>query len=445
MSLRLRLIGLVALFFIGSLAVGGTIACLNAARSVETEMRSALQVGRQTIAEVIDGLGGSADPRHGIESLVASFRGNRHLRVFLAGDNAASVAPAAESPPIGSVPNWFVRLIGVAPAGDRLPVSIDGRDYGTVVIETDPRNEILEIWNEFGDSVLVMALFGGPTMLLIYFFIGRALRPLARLAAGLERVGEGDYSTRLAGGLPRELAPLRDSFNRMARQLAGMAAENRRLNEQLLTLQEEERSDLARDLHDEVGPFLFAVNVDAANIARLAAEGRPADIPAVVQSIVEAMAHLHKQVRNMLGRLRPVGLDEFGLVEAIGTLVDFWRRRHPEIDYRVSLPRDGHSFGDLADTTIYRLVQECLSNAVRHARPRGIAVMLEQRGDEAILEVADDGPGLGDAARLGFGLIGMRERVAAMGGSLILKETAGGGLTVAVRLPGSPMQRALAS
>lgn len=434
-SLRLRLIALVALVFAASLALGGTVASLNASRSVEAEMRSALAVGRQIVALGIAGLDRSEDPPRDLALLVASFRGNRHLRVTLTGAERAVAAPPPDAPPLAAAPRWFERLIGVSPSRVVIPVALAGRAYGEIAIETVPHNEVLEIWNEFGDSVLLLALFSAPTMLLIYLFIGRALRPLDRLAAGLARVGGGDYAVRLEERLPPELSRLRDSFNRMAGRLFAMAAVNRGLNEQLLSLQEQERAELARDLHDEVGPFLFAINVDAASIRRQAEAGGLGAVAAPAAAIAEAVGHLQKQVKSMLGRLRPIGLAEFGLGDAVAHLIEFWRRRHPEIDYRLAIAPGAAGRGEMLDTTLYRIVQECLSNAMRHGSPSAIAISIGCEAGALVARVSDDGGGMSADAAAGYGLIGMGERVKALGGSLDVASDAGAGMTVTARLP----------
>lgn len=440
-SLRLLLILLVALVLVASLAVGGVLATYNASRSVETEMRSAVAVATQMVTTGINLLATSDDPVHDLEYLVDSFKGNRHVRVSLTGDNAAVANPPIEAAPVGDVPRWFVRLLDVPATKVGIPVSVYGRNFGTIVIETDPHNEILEIWDEFGESLLLLGLFSGPTILLIYLFVGRALRPLARLAEALRKVGAGDYGVRLSERLPPELAGLRDSFNRMAGQLSAMASENRRLNEQLLTLQEEERNDIARDLHDEIGPFLFAINVDAANIARHIDENRTAPVRGLVQSIVEAVGHMQRQVRSMLGQLRPIGLADFGLAEAIENLIDFWRRRYPGISYEFEMLSESESFGELIDATIYRIVQEALSNAVRHGQPTAITVTLELRRQAAgepaavVATVADDGRGMAGSPGTGYGLLGMGERVKALGGALAVASRPGEGTTVTATIP----------
>ena len=441
LSLRLRLIALVALIFAVSLGLGGSVACLNASRSIEREMQAALAVAQQTIAAAIAGLDPDQHPERELQRLVASFRGNRHLRVSLEGRGSEVTLPAPDAAPLSGVPPWFVRLLAPPPSSARVPLLIGGRDFGAIRLETVPYNEVLEIWNEFGDSLLVLALFSLPTVLLIYVFIGRALRPLDRMAGGLARVGGGDYSVRLEGALPPELSRLRDSFNRMAARLAEMGAENRRLTQQLLGLQEQERSELARDLHDEVGPFLFAINVDAANIRRQAEAGRFSLIAGHVEAIGEAVAHLQRQVKSMLGRLRPIGLAEFGLIEAITRLVDFWQRRHPDIAFRLQMAPEAEGGGELMETTIYRIVQECLSNALRHGRPGTVEIGIAHEAEtgeagQLRVTVSDDGDGMPSGAGLGYGLLGMGERVRAMGGRLSVASGPGGtGLVVTAELP----------
>ena len=441
MSLRFRLICLFAIVLVVSLAVESTIVFFNASRSVRTEMNSALKVGQQIVASALARLPDSNDRRRDLEDLVASFKGNRHLRVSLTGGGAAD--PSLERSHFGTAPPWVVRLLGADPVAARIPITIAGQDYGSIVIETDPKNEILEVWNDLGDSLIVLSLFFGLNILLIYFFIGRALRPLDCLAVALKQIGHGNYKLRMDGNPVPELSRLQRSFNRMASELEEMDEEKRRLNEQLLTLQEEERSEIARDLHDEISPFLFAVNVDLAAISRLAGQGRCGEISGQIRATSEAVSHMQRQIKTMLGRLRPGVLADFGLAAAIMNMVEFWGRRHPETRFQVRLPSAGPGFGALRDITIYRIVQESLSNAVRHGSPAEISVSVSvasaataaQGPDCVTVEVSNDGHGMDETAGFGFGLMAMRERVHALGGSLVLRQEPGLGFLVAATLP----------
>ncbi|MBV9252019.1 MAG: hypothetical protein JO227_22600, partial [Acetobacteraceae bacterium] len=175
MSLRLRLIGLVCIALVVSLILGSAVAWLNATRSVRTEMRSALMVGRQTIENAIERLQTSTNPSRDLDDLVASFAGNRHLRVRFIGEPMAVTAPVLERPVFGALPGWFIRAIGVEPVTDRVAVVLGEQRLGTIAIETDPHNEILEVWNEFADSLVAPAVFCLLTILLIHVFVGRAL------------------------------------------------------------------------------------------------------------------------------------------------------------------------------------------------------------------------------------------------------------------------------
>jgi two-component system sensor histidine kinase UhpB len=450
MSLRFRLSSLVCAVLVLSLALGGLVAYGNAVRSVRTEMRAALLVGRQTVETGIERLRGSAEPSRDLDQLIASFAGNRHLRVWLGGAKPVVAAPAAEHPRWGRVPGWFERLIGVMPETDRVPVVIGNGDFGAVRIETQPYNEILEVWNEFTDSLVTPTVFCVLTVLVIYLFIGRTLRPLGQLAAALEEVGDGRYRTRISGPLPPELSRLRDSFNRMVARLAEADAENRRLNEQLLTLQEHERGDLARDLHDEVSPFLFAVGTDAASASRLLADGRNAEANEHIRSIADAVGHIQQQVRRMLARLRPVGLEDLGLAAAIENLVAFWRRRRPQIRYRVRVAAECEGLSEVIGTTICRVVQEALANAVRHAEATSVAIAVEPRREatdgcgEIGVRITDDGHGMGEDTRIGYGLTGLGERIAALGGRLTFSNRPERGFAVLAVLPRRQQSEALA-
>lgn len=447
-SLRLRLIGLIAVVLTVSLFFGVLIECLNASRSVRNEMHAAIQVGWQSIEDAKANLATSQTPQRDLDSLIASFKGNRHLRVSLVGDDGVIVdaEPHVETSPFGAAAAWFVDLIGVLPETERLPVTVDGRSYGTVILQTDPHNEILEVWDEFNDSMIVLLFFCGVTILLVYLFVGRALRPLDRLASAIEQVGHGAYETRIDADPVPELSRLYSSFNHMADRLAATDADNRYLNQRLLTLQEEERGDLARDLHDEVSPFLFAVNVDLTNVGKLFKQGRTAEIPEHLASIADAVSHMQSEVRGLLGRLQPAGLAEFGLADAVANRVSFWSQRNPDIDFQVEIAPDCERLDGLIGTTIYRIVQECLSNAMRHGRPSriGITIVREAVGTKRVgcivVGVVDDGRGMPESADIGFGLRSMAERVRATGGSLSFTNSKGGGLAVRATLPYLPAQ-----
>jgi two-component system, NarL family, sensor histidine kinase UhpB len=421
MPLRVRLIALVAVVLLASLACGSLLVGWHAAKSVKTELRAGLDVGVQTIRN-------GFDDRADLRQLVATFNGNRHVRATLLDARGQSLVTSALFAPTQSIPGWFRRLIGHDPGAVRLVVP-GGSDVA-IVLQADPINEVGEVWAESRDAVLVLAGFAILSALVICTAVGRALRPLEHLSAAFARIGQGDYRGQLPEQGPPELAHLAHGFNLMTQRLATVATQNRRLNERLLTLQAEERADLARDLHDEIGPLLFAVDMTAASI------GRGGDPATHVRSIHDAVGRMQRHVRALLERLRP--LQAISLEAAVDRLVAFWRSRRPDITFSVSVAIELDSTGDDIKETIYRVIQEAVSNAIRHGKPSRLEIAITREEANGLrVAVTDDGIGIPtDGVAERFGLIGMRERVMAMAGSLSIQPGRHGkGLTLVARLP----------
>jgi two-component system sensor histidine kinase UhpB len=420
-----------------SLACGSILVGWHAASSVRTELRAALDVGAKSISNGLVDLTAVDDPGTYLRRLVATFNGNRHVRATLLDEQDQPVATSELFDPTEVVPAWFRDLIGSVPGPVRLKVPPAGN--GAIVLRADPINEIGEVWDESRDAVLVLGSFALLSALLIYLAVGYALRPLETLSIAFARIGEGDYDGGISESGPLELARLANGFNLMTRQLASMAAQNRRLNERLLTLQAEERADLARDLHDEIGPLLFAVDMTAATIEHLADNKRGAEVPAHARSIHEAVGRMQRNVRAILQRLRPLRAN--GLAGAIERLAMFWRNRCPNVDFAVTVSVEEDRIEDDMRETIYRVVQEGLSNAIRHGAPARVEINVTHDAADGIrVEVTDNGIGLPATGKIPrgpsqFGLIGMRERVMAMAGSLSIRPANDGkGLALVARL-----------
>jgi two-component system sensor histidine kinase UhpB len=440
MSLRIRLVLCLGCVLAVTLTLGCLLAGWRAIGSVRTEMLSALAVGRQAAANGIDEIANAKpdaadETMRQLRHLVATFDHNRHLRAALIGETGETEASSTLAHRARPIPAWFV-----AAMDPRLPdarLALPAGRPGAIVLRADPANEAGEVWDQAIDGLRTLAIFVALTALLLHWALGRALRPLARLSTALGLIGAGDYATRLDTRGPPELARLSAGFNRMAAQLGQAEAQNRRLREQLLTLQDEERAELARDLHDEIGPFLFAAAVDAAGAREIL---HTAQAPAAVErieAISESVSHMQRHIRSILGRLRPLSFGAVGLAEGIGNLVAFWRSRHPDIAFGLHVADPDATLSEAARATICRVVQESLCNAVRHGHPARIDIAVTREAGEWVVSVTDDGIGAGaQGVSAGFGLVGMRERVQAHSGSLAIRDGAGGrGLAVTARLP----------
>lgn len=208
----------------------------------------------------------------------------------------------------------------------------------------------------------------------------------------------------------------------------------RELSQQLVAAQEEERRKLSRELHDHVGQMLTALRMELGRIDRLrpAGDDRVAAALTECRQLVDDMVRL---VRDLALGLRPSMLDDFGLQPALEWLTrDFTRRSNVPVDLQMT-----GSFDALTDqhrTCIYRVVQEALTNCVRHARATAIGIVVRARDEHIEVSVSDDGVGLDPSRRAsGFGLRGIEERVRELGGTSTLLSAAGQGATLAIRLP----------
>lgn len=220
------------------------------------------------------------------------------------------------------------------------------------------------------------------------------------------------------------------------RALAETLAENRLLSQKYLLVQEEERRNLARELHDELGQCLNAVKLDAVAIRDMAKDKDP-EIVVSAGAIIDISNHVYDVVRSIMQRLRPAALDALGLRDAVGDLVGQWRRRNPGVACEFQATGELSDLGELANITVYRLVQECLTNIAKHSRAKEVKVALERTGPlEVRVAVSDDGQGMDlHSKRTGLGLVGLRERVEALRGGLELTSSTGHGVQVVAHLP----------
>ncbi|TWB59530.1 histidine kinase [Nitrospirillum viridazoti] len=456
MSLRIRLVLSIALLLLVSLATGGAAAWLRAERSVRTEMEAALSVGQHTVGSALAHLAGRPAPQDRSDEditvmltrLVGAFNGDRHLRVSLRQPGGGVVASSRLAVPDHPAPAWFVRSLDVPQLSAEVPLPGFSGQGLWLRLETDPSGEVSEVWGELGDDAVMMLLFSALALPMVYWTLGRALRSVDRLSKAFAQVAETGMETArpVAEAGPPELRRLAVSFNRMIERLAAAEARNRRLHEQLQTIQEEERADLARDLHDEVGPYLFAINVDVTALMAAAERAGDAAMRDQARSAREAVTHVQQEVKAILARLRPPGLSDLGLRAALENLAAFWRARRPDVAIAVTVAPGPH-LGEAGDTAIYRVVQESLSNAIRHGRPRSVSIGVASSAGGITIDIADDGDGLpaGAPPSTGYGLRGMAERVAALGGSLTVANRPEGGVRVHAVLPSAAGISALAT
>lgn len=216
--------------------------------------------------------------------------------------------------------------------------------------------------------------------------------------------------------------------------------DNRMLTQNLFAVQEKERRHLERELHDELGQWLTAIHAEAQAISNSVC--RESNIYAGAQAISENIKSMNEVIRDLLRRLRPVMLDKFGLAESLRELKSQWCLHNVHTLCELTLEGDFKDLREIINITIYRIVQEALSNVCKHAHATRVLIRLSfERGlvhncDTLLLSIADNGKGCNPGEKFkGLGLLGMRERTIAAGGNFTLHSVLGSGTQINVRLP----------
>lgn len=449
-SLRWQMMAAVIAINLGAALVAVVVIIANARRATEIEMNASLSVAERFVAETVERLAGNQDGGNGAASLAQlplHIGGLRHVRIRIedAQGNAVDLAPtgdddgedgADETP----VPGWFAALVSVDGVERDIPVVEGGRVIGHVRLAGEASDEIAEVWNDMSDLALLALVVNIAVLGALYLVLGRLLLPLKTLSAGLYELEEGRFGHRLARPKVRELALIADRFNALGTALNGARDDNARLNEHIIHLQDEERRQIAADLHDELGPCLFGLRANLESVDRLAGRAEP-DLARRIGERTGTMAEILDRVqdlnRRLLRKIRPMALGHVPLAAVIADLVADFERHSPGRSFRLSAEGVADRYGDSVDITVYRCIQEAVTNALRHGEARNIAITLreETAAGRLCLVVEDDGLGVPAGAARGFGLLGIEERVGALGGSWRLVPATPRGTRVEMSVP----------
>ena len=437
LSLRARINCLIGVVLAFGLMANVARLVLEARPRVEAEDRSAIRLAREVIASVGPGLGDGPDTEARLDRIVADLNRLRHVSIVRGGEPSLAGDSAKPESGAGMPPSWFLALIHPERISVAVPVSVGGRQE-TLSVTSHPDDEMQEIWDGIVTQLTLGLIIAAALFVVTSIVVGRALAPLDAVSQAMKEIEAGRYQARVAASGAPELAALCESLNHLAATLAEALEDRRRLSERMVSLQDLERKDIARELHDEFGPHLFALRAHAGAVMRLAERdpGRVA-LSGHGAAILEQINVLQQYNRRILERLRPAGLDDLGLPEAIEALLRLWRETYPAVTIDSHIDAMPARLGEAAELTAYRVVQEALTNVFRHAQATHVSVSItapEEGADTVIVRISDNGRGLDPDQHSGFGLIGMRERVWALGGALTIKSDSAG-VTIEAVIP----------
>ncbi len=428
LTLRKRLFWPLGAMFVTALVLGAVLLRIFASAQLADEHEPAGRVVQQ-LAEALNAtLRNSPNPQQTLDAFAQSLGAAGPILFRRAG----AAPPVASPPSFGRVPGWFVDLLVMPEIGAAAPLQIDGSHVGDVIFAPDLSADVYEKWIAFlaiAYSSVGLALLTG---IIAYFIAGAALGPLGDLERGLTRMRKGDYDHLIAPAGPPEIRQSAQEANELARTLKQLSHDNRTLLRRMVSLQDDERRDLARELHDELGPLLFGIRANAVALADDLPEGQQ-QLDAGTAAVIRSVEALQQANRRILDRLRPLYIHELGLENSIQTLLRNAQSQAPQLKLTAEIDARLAGVDGILSQTIYRVIQEGVTNVLRHAKASSMHVRAEMAPDQVVVEVSDDGVGP-QANIFGRGLTGMQERARALGGTLQLLR-ANARTTIQCRLP----------
>lgn len=431
MSLRLRLSIIISMLFLTCMLLGVSFLVTTAKTRIANEVASSASLTYQLLDALLpDGVSSANDPDHLLLlQRISALEEARHMDISISNRRVSANTKIPEKDI--AAPAWFVALV----ATETLVFNKDlNNTAGDVItIRTNAADEIAEVWAETRIFLVLLLLVLLALNSILFLIVGHWFTPVTTILHSLEEVELGKFGASLPSRALPELKIIADRIHHLSLVLRASREENDKLARRSLSIQEEERKHLAQELHDEMGQSISAIKAIAFSIAERNSEDAMSREGAT--RIGKISNNVRDHIRSMMHRLRPLVLDELGLVPALEHMVDEWNRNHSNIFCSLRTAGSFVTLNDEQHIHLYRIVQEALTNVAAHSRATTVEVRLEA-AEQIQLLVKDNGCGFNKALTInGMGLSGMQERVTALLGTLRLDTAPDQGVTIHLVFP----------
>lgn len=319
---------------------------------LDDEQEPRIAAAREVVAALNHTLEKVSDPGQVLAAFAASLQAAESLDFEGAGSDPSAAEKVAQKELATAAPGWFIGLLKLPDLTHRFPVVIRGERVGDIVFQPNMASDVSEKWDVFVELIVASALLALLAVLLTSRMIAVTMTPLDDIASGLKRLQAGDYSVRLnCGGSPEIVAGCQH-LNDLAETLGHLTADNQRLLRRMVVLQDEERREIARELHDELGPLLFAIRANTTALLQDAQEARTM----AGGKVLEAVEALQQTNRRILNRLRPMHVQELGLPRSIEGLARDAERQSAALEITTMIDPGVAQLDTTLAETIYRLV-----------------------------------------------------------------------------------------
>ncbi|GAB2675887.1 sensor histidine kinase [Aliiglaciecola aliphaticivorans] len=431
MSLRALINLRIIISVIVILIFSAIIAVWQARTSVEKEVRSSIHLAVQMIAFGFEQVPEGSEEKHAWFDKIATMQSVRHLNISI--EDTKSTArqheTLYESDDNNATPLWFIKSVMADFLTHNYDIEIGNGAVKTIFITANPMDEINEAWGEtkafFWSIVLMLSII----FITVNLVFNSMLKAVNAILSGLRQVENGHFDLQLPHFKISEFDVIAREVNGMTKALRVAQTNNQALALHTMKIQETERQNMSRELHDEMGQSLTAIKAMA-----VTCQQPKTDVKAICSSIVDICDHLSIVVRSMMKTLHPLSLSELGLGATLSELITEWQRRNESLLFDLEYDPSLEKLSGEVTIHVYRIVQECLTNVVRHANASKVKVLIFKDADQVKITVTDDGQGK-QLNAAGFGLLGMRERAENLGGQFNIESIENYGVKVSVVMP----------
>lgn len=454
-SLRRQLTIAVALMLAFATAVAGVVAVINGRKAVDTEMRSSIAFAEKYLRATVQRISADSRPEATDRILQQVIGPLRHAQLYIQKENSEPelIKPIArlddDDDEDAKAPEWFTAIMKPDDTEVLRRYIYINQTRSSLLIAGHAQDEINEKWHELSSLAMLWFIVVAVLLTGLNAIMGRILDPVVELSRGLVALEAGQRDRRVTVPGVRELADISRTFNSLAASLDNTRNENGALYRQMMDVQENERRQIASELHDEAGPCLFGITANTESVVRLTDELPAKDADQIRLRTTEILAiteRLKSMNRGLLRRLRPVSIGKVSITNLITELIRDFERRYSDVTFVSFVEVLSKSYGEAIDLTVYRCVQEALTNAVRHGAATSCIINLDIRDisstaqnsahqQQIALTIRDNGVGVAKGAEIGFGLVAMRERVLSVGGTWLIGENWPAGTMVTVTIP----------
>ena len=432
MSLRNQISIRILLISLGIIFLGAAISIWQARQSIKNEVDSSINLALQLIktSPTIQ-KSGQKDWLLQLSQLEQTRHLNIQLKNSLGKKVNEPLQPIKKTTLKNSPPVWFTNLVLSEYPKVEYPVDLNNNTGFILIIQANPMDEVAEAWQEsiifFGVIIALVSL----TLLSAQLVFNKSIISIHSIIAHLKTIETGNYHKKLPAFSTQEYDTIAKAINHMTEALETSEKQNKALTQHSLEIQESERKRLSQELHDELGQSLTAIKAMA-----ISARHETADIQEVTTSIVNICDHLTVVVRSMMKQLHPVLLTELGLKATLEDLLHQWQARSPSIAFTLHCDDAVDQVAPNTVIQVFRIIQEGLTNIIRHARATQVSVKIQLNQGKLILLVTDNGCGCeSDKLTSGFGLLGIKERIKLLEGSLQISSKINNGLQLKAQIP----------